>query len=231
VTGRCSRCLIGKVERDRGNHRAALASLRRAIEIVDRMRGGIAADEFKATFLGDKMEVYEDAIRACLDDGGVASIDEAFRLVESAKSRGLADLLASYLREIRPRHTLKHGADNETRARLLKLIEELNWHSSNANLEDEKDGQRRATVADRYGREIVRCEKQIALLFRRLEAEDSPFDDGNRLRAASVAELQDTLESGETAIEYFTTTDEISAFVVTRSTVQLVRKFASKRDV
>ena len=37
-------------------------SFRKAVETVDEMRGGIAADEFKATFLRDKIEVYEDLI-------------------------------------------------------------------------------------------------------------------------------------------------------------------------
>jgi len=223
--------LIGKVARDNGNNRGALESFRRAVEIVEQMRGGIAADEFKATFLGDKMEVYEDAIRACLDDGGDASVEEAFKLVESAKSRGLADLLASYLREAQPRRPTRRTGESETRARLLKLIEELNWHSSHANLEDEKGGQRRANAADRYSREIARCERQIGQLFRRLEAEGSPVDPVERLRAVTPSELQDTLEPGETAIEYFTTGDEISAFVVTRSGAEVVRAIASKHEV
>jgi CHAT domain-containing protein len=222
--------LIGKIERDNGRNRAALWSFRRAVEIVEQMRGGIATDEFKATFLSDKMEVYEDAIRACLDDGGESSIEEAFTLVESAKSRGLADLVASYLRESHPRRP-KRNRESTTRARLLKLIEELNWHSSHANLEDEKGGQRRAQAADRYGREIARCERQIAQLFRRLETEGAPGDPGERLRAATTSDLQDTLEPGETAIEYFTTGDEISAFVITRGGADVVRAFASRREV
>jgi CHAT domain-containing protein len=222
--------LIGKVARDRGNNGIALASFRRAVEIVERMRGGIAADEFKATFLGDKMEVYEDAIRACLDEGGHKSIEEAFRLVESSKSRGLADLLASYLREA-PRPRTARSDESETRARLLKLIEELNWHSSHANLEDQKGGQRRAIVAERYGRDVARCERQIGQLFSRLEAQGSHFNDVERLRAATVSELQDTLEQDETAVEYFTTLDEISAFVVTRRSIDVVRTFASRREI
>jgi CHAT domain-containing protein len=222
--------LIGKVARDRGNNGIALASFRRAVEIVERMRGGIAADEFKATFLGDKMEVYEDAIRACLEEGGHKSIEEAFRLVESSKSRGLADLLASYLREA-PQPRTAQSDESETRARLLKLIEELNWHSSHANLEDQKGGQRRAVVAERYGRDVARCERQIGQLFSRLEAQGSHFNDVERLRAATVSELQDTLEQDETAVEYFTTLDEISAFVVTRRSIDVVRTFASRREV
>jgi CHAT domain-containing protein len=223
--------LIGKIAVSEGNKRVALDSFRRAVAIVEKMRGGIAADEFKATFLADKMDVYEDAIRGCLDEGGTQSIEEAFRMVESAKSRGLADLLASYLRETAPRRQDKRASQGETRAKLLKLIEELNWHSSHAKLEDEKGGQRRANVADRYVREVGRCERQISQLFRRLEAEASTGDDIDHLRSLTPGELQDLLEPSETAIEYFTTGDEVSAFVVTRDSIEIVRSFASKREV
>src|SRR5262249_50764882 len=48
--------LLGKIERDRGNPRDALASFRRSVDIVEEMRGRIAADEFKASFFADKME-------------------------------------------------------------------------------------------------------------------------------------------------------------------------------
>ena len=223
--------LIGKIARDQGRAIAALESFRRGVEIVEEMRGGIAADEFKATFLGDKVEVYEDAIRGCLDVGSDSSIQEAFRLVEAAKSRGLADLLARYLREAGSPRRSKPGPKNDIRERLAKLIEELNWYSSHATLEDERGGQRRAQFADRYSRDSARCERQIALLFRRFEAQAATADGAERLRAATVRELQDALEPDETAIEYFTTEDQISAFVVTRAGIEIVRALASKRDV
>jgi CHAT domain-containing protein len=223
--------LIGKIARDQGRASAALESFRRAVEIVEEMRGGIAADEFKATFLADKVEVYEDAIRACLDAGSDAAIQEAFRLVEAAKSRGLADLLARYLREAGSPRRSKPGPKDDTREELAKLIEELNWYSSHATLEDERGGQRRAQVADRYSRESARCERQIAHLFRRFEDQGATPDGAERLRAATVRELQDTLEPDETAIEYFTTEDQVSAFVVSRDGIEIVRALASKRAV
>lgn len=221
--------LIGKTERALGHARRARESFRRAVDIVEQMRGGIAADDFKATFLGDKLEVYEDAIRACLDEASAASIDEAFRLVELAKSRGLADLLARYLRESSSRRSRPSKKD-DAREKLVKLIEELNWYSSHANLEDEKGGQRRPVFADRYNREIARCERQIASLFHQIESQGASLDDIHQL-TATTAELQDSLESGETAIEYFTTADEISAFVVTRESIDVVRGLASKREM
>lgn len=222
--------LLGQIERDRGNRHDALDCFRRSVDIVEEMRGRIAADEFKASFFGDKMEVYEDAIRACLDESTDRSLGEAFRLVESAKSRGLADLLASYLRETPVPRSKKTTTATRTRERLLKLIEELNWHSAQAHIEDEKGEQRRAAASDRYGREVTRCERQISQLFRRLEAEGAG-ETLMRMRAIHPEELQQSLEHDETAIEYFTTGDEISAFVVTGSRIDVVRGFASKREV
>lgn len=222
--------LIGKTERALGHSRRARESFRRAVDIVEQMRGGIAADDFKATFLGDKLEVYEDAIRACLDEANAGSIGEAFRLVESAKSRGLADLLARYIRESSSRSNSKPSNKESAREKLAKLIEELNWYSSHANLEDEKGGQRRPVFADRYSREIARCERQIATLFQRIESQGASLDDVHQV-TATAAELQESLESDETAIEYFTAGDEISAFVVTRDCIDVVRGLASKREM
>ncbi|MEW6206840.1 MAG: CHAT domain-containing tetratricopeptide repeat protein [Acidobacteriota bacterium] len=221
--------LIGHIERRRGRRGRALENFRRAAEVIEQMRGGIISDEFKATFLRDKMEVYEDAISACLDEGSEVLIEEAFRLVESSKSRALADLLARYLRD--SIQSTQRSPEAETRARLLKLIEDLNWYNSRAGLEDDKGNQRNATLADRYRREVRRCEKQIAQLFRRLEAESSAFAEIHQMQAASASDLKSALGADETAIEYFITGDEISAFVATGERVRLARRIASRHAV
>jgi len=232
VVYRCHH-LIGKLERDAGRHQSALHSFLRAVTTVEKMRGGIAADEFKATFLGGKIEVFEDAIDACLDEGSNKMLDEAFRLVESSKSRSLADLLDRYLREtaVRKPGRTKGKDRDEMRERLRRLIADLNWYSSHATLEDEKGGQRRAAVAERYSREITRCERQITQLFRRIEAKGSSPDEYGRVREAGVDELRATLQADEAAVEYFTTEDKISAFVVSRERVTVVRAIASRREV
>jgi CHAT domain-containing protein len=225
--------LIGKLENDAGRTTNALDRFRRAVEVVEQMRGGIVADEFKATFLGDKIELYEDAISACLDKGGNRYVEEAFRLVESSKSRSLADLLSRYLREHRPpsNKSSRKSADYRNRERLIKAIEDLNWYSSQASLEDEKGGQRRAAAAERYTREIARCERQVAQLFRRLESNGSNFGDLQRLRAISASGLKNALDPRETAVEYFTTGNAISAFVISRDRIEVARNIAVRSEV
>lgn len=219
--------LIGRIERDRNRKRSALEYFRRAVDVVERMRGGIAADEFKASFLVDKIQAYEDTISACLDHGGEEMIEESFRLVEASKSRSLADLLARYVRD--EEQFSRVGED--TRARFSRLIEDLNWYSSQAGLEDDKGNQRSSNVADRYRRAVLRCERQIAQLFRRMESEDSAFAEIQRMDAASVADLRGSLEADEVAVEYFYTGDYVSAFVATRESIRVVRSIAPRREV
>ncbi|HSO75984.1 MAG TPA: CHAT domain-containing protein [Blastocatellia bacterium] len=221
--------LIGRIERDRKRSLPALQSFRSAVETIEKMRGGIAADEFKATFLHDKIHAYEDAIAGCLDNGGEELLDEAFRLVESSKSRALADLLARYVRSADSES--QGGRPSESRERLSRLIEDLNWYSSQAGLAEDKGDQRSAGVADRYRHTVVRCERQIAQLFRRMETEAPGFAEIQQMKGASLADLRETLQPGETVIEYFTTGEHISAFIASRDGIQVVRRIAAKGEV
>jgi hypothetical protein len=221
--------LIGKVESGQQRNRKALQSFRRAIEIIERMRGAVASDEFRATFLRDKIEVYEDAISACLDEGSPAMLKEAFQLVESSKSRALADLIASYLRET-PQASRKSAPD-ESRLKLLKLIEELNWYNAQSNIEDQKGGQRKAQVVQKYARETLRCERQITELFRKMEVTGSKFAEIQRMHALTAQNLCAVLEADEIAIEYFTTGDRVSAFIASPNELQLARDIASKQEL
>ena len=222
--------LMGRIERDRKHPQPALENFRRAVETIEKLRGGIAADEFKATFLHDKIYAYEDAIAACLDEGSDALIEEAFRLVESSKSRALADLLARYVRTSTESEASAALAP-ETRKRLARLIEDLNWYSSQAGLAEDKGDQRSAEVADRYRQAVARCEQQIAQLFRRMETEAPAFAEIQRMDGATLADLRATLLPGETVIEYFMTGDHVSAFVASREGVQVARRIAAKREV
>lgn len=222
--------LIGRIHRDHNRSTKALESFRRAVQIIETMRGGISADEFKATFLHDKIPAYEDAVAVCLDHGSEEFTEEAFRLVESSKSRALADLLGRYVRGS-SEDAARSGLTPETRSRLSKLIEELNWYSSQAGLAEDKGDQRSAETAGRYRHAVVRCERQVAQLFRRMETEAPEFAEIQRMEGASLTDSRSALEPGETLIEYFTTGDSVSAFVASHDEVQVARDIASKSEI
>ena len=225
-----SQHLLGRIERDRNRNDRALDRFRGAVKAIERLRGGIAADEFKATFLQDKSEAYEDAISACLEQDSEELIAEAFSLVESSKSRALADLMARYLRG-----TAETGEEStfilDIRAKLDKLIEDLNWYGSQAGLAEDKGDQRSAETADRYRSAIAKCERQIAQLFRRLESEVPAFVEIQRMESASISDLRDCLSPDETLIEYFSTGEYLSAFVAAHNEIQVARKIVRRSEI
>jgi CHAT domain-containing protein/tetratricopeptide (TPR) repeat protein len=219
--------LLGQLQRQR--QRPALEHFRKAVAVIEKLRSSIAADEFKTTFLRDKVEAYEDAIKACMDEGGAEFVEEAFRLVEASKSRALADLLARYVND--SDRQAGRGLSPENRKQLAKLIGDLNWYSSQAGLEEDKGEQRKGEVADRYRREVLRCEKQIAQLFSRMEVESSIFADVRKAQSTNLQDLREALKADECAIEYFIAGDEISAFIATPEGIEMVRNIASKTEV
>jgi len=107
----------------------------------------------------------------------------------------------------------------------------MNWYSTNAGLEDDKGEQRSAQVAMRCRKTLARCERQVAHLFRQMETEEVAFAEIQRMPSTTRKGFQAVLGPGETAIEYFTTGDEVSAFVATSQGVRLVRKVASKCEI
>lgn len=234
--GLAYRChhLTGRIHAQRGQEEMALESFRRSVEIVEQLRGGIAADEFKGAFLTDKLDVYEDSVRLCLDaaekSGKTGLMEEAFRLVELSKSRALADLVARYLRGAEKESAKSPKTKlEETRARLLQSIEELNWYSSNLGLEDDKGEQRSANVAGRYQQAVVKSERRIAGLFRRLQTEDGSNLDADGARPVNSNGLRQILAEDEAVIEYFVAGDEICCFIATRDRLKVVRGIASRR--
>ncbi|HLF83319.1 MAG TPA: CHAT domain-containing protein, partial [Blastocatellia bacterium] len=112
-----------------------------------------------------------------------------------------------------------------------KLIEDLNWYGSQAGLAEDKGDQRSAEAADRYRHAVAGCERQITQLFRRIETEAPAFAEIQRMEGASLSDLSEALEPGETLVEYFTTGEHVSAFIASRDGIQVVRRIARKSEV
>lgn len=221
--------LIGRIAQNGGRSRDALRAFRRAVKIIEGMRAGVAVDQFKATFLNDKIPIYEDAISACLAHGGSARIREAFQLVESSKSRALAEMIARFARGAQ--NAKRSGRTGKT-AQLDKLLEDLNWYSAQVGFEDDKGRDQRSAEALRhYQQAAVRCETQIARLFRLLEGSGHATADLCAMRTVAAKQLLEVIRPGETLIEYFTTGNELCAFVADSGRFDVVRAIALRSDV
>lgn len=220
--------LLGRIQRDRNRPDRALDCFRQSVEAIEQMREWIAADELKARFLEDKAQIYEDAIGACLDRRNRALEREAFRLVESSKSRALAELLVRYSRESGDAGTRDEGSLRGGE-QLLKLTEDLNWHISQSRLEEEKGKPRAESTLAHHRAAALRCERQIKQMFSRMESEGQ--HEHARMHPIGVADLPDILRDDEVAVEYFTIGGDLSVFIVSARSIHVLRSITSMRNV
>ncbi len=219
--------LRGRLHRAGGATDLAIADLRAAVVEVERVRGTLQAEQFRAAFLGNRLEIYEDLVAQTLDQGGPEATAEAFATVERAKSRALLDVVSGTVDV-----TVTPGADRHDPAEASLLTEmarlraELNWHYSLLTEDASAGTAQEPTVWQRAVRER---ERELDALQNRIAATRGvaglyapPID----LRAA-----QQMLPSDAALIEYFLAGDELMVFVIRHDNAWVFRDLADVSEL
>lgn len=212
---------LGRVAEISREDEAASRHYEEALAHLEAIHRDLRVDEFQASFMDDKLEVYEAAVRLALRRGDV---EAAFDYVERAKAGVLLDLLARGLE-------LLDEERDELLERLRALREEWHWHASQLEgyapgKEDEpvRSGERvrRATIRD--------VEHRLSEAWRQLRLRRPHYTtlSGRRL---SLAGVQARLPDDILLIEYYAVEGEMLAFLVNRRDVELVELGAKTDDV
>ena len=106
---------LGQLRRRQGRSEEAQRRLITAVDEIERLRGTVAQEAMRTSFLADKVAAYEELLQLYLDNGNA---EQAFAVGERAKSRALIDLLTGLVAG-RP-------ADNDVQWQLQSLQAELN---------------------------------------------------------------------------------------------------------
>ncbi|MCZ7569637.1 MAG: CHAT domain-containing protein [Ardenticatenaceae bacterium] len=213
----------GLLHRAQGAAEAAVADLRAAVEQVERVRGTLQAERFRAAFLGNRLAIYEDLVTQVLDRGDAEAPAEAFAVVERAKSRALLDL-------VRGAFDLAEAAEPEPGepaaaallAELTRLRAELNWLYS--QLDDGDSALQRRSLID-WQRAVRHREQALDALQSRLAATRGPA----ALYAPPIdlATAQRLVPPDTALIEYFIADGSLLAFVLRDGHVRVFRGLAS----
>ncbi|QIN80461.1 CHAT domain-containing protein [Rubrobacter marinus] len=210
---------LGRLRRLQGRDEEARALLEAAVEEIERLRGTVAQDAMRASFLRDKTAAYEGLLQVNLDRGE-ADVRRAFAVAERAKSRGLVDLLVGVAEKERGVF-----ADPESEGRLRALQADLNA-TYNELLGIPADGEHQASPTDLHAR-AAELEREISLLRLQVPATaPDPF--------VASEPLEDTLGAlspDVTLVAYHVVGDEIMAFVNARGRVRVARHLGSASAV
>ncbi|HZC84561.1 MAG TPA: tetratricopeptide repeat protein, partial [Rubrobacter sp.] len=111
---------LGSLRRLQGRDEEARVLLEAAVDEIERLRGTVAHETMRASFLRDKTTAYEELLKLHLARGGEEGSRSAFAIAERAKSRALVDLLTGVVKESPTR------ADDAVEGRIRDLQSDLN---------------------------------------------------------------------------------------------------------
>ncbi len=192
--------LRGDLARDAGDDEAALAAFTEAISDLEQVQGRILT-EYRASFLADKVDVFEAAVDLLLRRG---DIERAFEMVERAKSRALVDALAGGL-DIRVRPRTREQAE---------LADQL------AQLRREHDA-----LADQpaASEELERLERGIGQILEELRLTGADDLERLALLEGRVYSPRPLLDAATAIVEFYRVGGDLLVFVLDRSSLRVRR--------
>jgi tetratricopeptide (TPR) repeat protein len=208
---------LGSLRRLQGRDEEARVLLESAVDEIERLRGTVAHETMRASFLRDKTTAYEELLKLHLARGGERGSHSAFSIAERAKSRALVDLLTGVVQGSAT------PADEAVEGRIRDLQSDLNVTYTRMLGGTEGDGHG-MPVPDLRGR-AIELEREIDQL---------------RLRASATSDLfappavSDSLEhppSDVTLLAYHLVGDEIVAFLQGQGGIRVVRNTGSVATV
>jgi CHAT domain-containing protein/tetratricopeptide (TPR) repeat protein len=180
-----------------------------AAQELERHQARLHHDELRVTFFKGRQRAYEALVRLSLESDD--HLSTAYAWCERARSRGLIELLS---------HCAPASlriADQSLLAKVNRLREELNIQYARAHPESRPI----ATSSDFETIEIK--EQELSRTLRDVSKQDPEYASLQQVSIATLDSLQAALPKRTTVIEYFTTGDEVLAFIVSSQDARVVR--------
>ncbi len=197
---------IGRAHFREGRYPEALEAYKEAVTQAEGLRGSLQDAALRSGFLEDKQEMYNGAVFSAV---ALRKPDEAFALAERARSRAFLDLLGT--QTVLSKGKTRALVDEEIRLRTRLAATKA--AADEAGEDDAADGRAEAEAAERaYGEFLDRVRKENLEQASLMSVEP-----------VNVPELQALLPEGTTLVEYLVGRNTALAWVVSRSSVTVVR--------
>jgi tetratricopeptide (TPR) repeat protein len=208
---------LGSLRRVQGRDEEARVLLEAAVDEIERLRGTVAHETMRASFLRDKITAYEELLKLHLARGGEEGSHSAFAIAERAKSRALVDLLTGVVKDSAT------PTDDAVEGRIRDLQSDLNVTYTQMFEGTAYDGHE-TPLPDLRGR-AIELEREISQLRLRAAATSDPF---------TPPLAPDSLEhppSDVKLVAYHLVGDEIVTFVQGQSGIRVVRNAGSAATI
>ncbi len=209
--------MLGCAEEALGAPEAAYQAYLRAHGLLEGLRSQLNAEEMKIAFLKDKLAIYEALVRICLARGTPTDHEAAFKFIEQAKSRSLADLIA-----FRATHI---PAPRETRRVLVEQVgalrEQLHWYARTLQIMEGRPTTGKSHI-ERLRRLARDCERRLAEAFSTLWVEESEFAEIQAVGSIPLDAIRSALPAGAALLQYYRVGDAFHACLLSARGLKMV---------
>lgn len=215
-----ARELYGDLLLESGDRAGAYREYARAVQQIERMRGGIRVDEYRSAFFKDKVHLFEKLIRLCLDPEAGLRPEDAFYYLESCKARTLIDQV---LKQFEGVSADAAGIPAEYLDRWRRIREELNWFYNKVGRHEPATDSRRLVASPGDWEEIRQREQALADVMREIQIRDPHFAWLGETAGITAGELQTLLGEDEVLLEYYFDGEDTQIFVIDRNGLRIER--------
>jgi CHAT domain-containing protein len=209
--------VLGLIREAQRETQAAYTAFEKARAGLEHLRSHLGTEDLKVAFLKDKLAVYESLVTICLTLGPERNRQaDAFRYIEHAKSRSLADLIAFRASTLAPR------VESDLSAGVQNLRQQINAHYRQIELEEVKHEKRSARRIETLRRRTRALENQLVKSLNAIRATDQEFAALQGGTAFGIDEIREVLTPGTVLLEYYQARSQIYACVLSRERIDVV---------
>ncbi len=210
----------GLVSKAQNKIKQAIEDFENSTEQIERIRGSLQAEQFRAAYITNRLGVYHDLVATLLDQSDEKSIARAFLGAEQAKSRSLLDTVRGAIETNKPSEvTTTDPGEAQIVSESSRLRGEINALYSQLG----RTGSlvQSQTITEDWRKALHKREHELQRLENRLASTRGVS--GLYAPPVDLAATQSLLPEKAAIIEYFIANDEVLAFVITRSSIKVYR--------
>jgi CHAT domain-containing protein/predicted negative regulator of RcsB-dependent stress response len=186
----------GRIHEKKGQADSAIVSYKKAIEIIESIRGKFTIEEFKSIYLDNKIDVYDRLIQLLI---GRNMEREAFYYSERARARAFLDMLANKKPDIR------EGADKNyiEKEQLLSFqIQQLKKQIQKSMFDFYENETLRAMNVS-LNEELERTRKEYSEVILQLKLMNSSYPSLISIEPPPLLTIQSSLDDSTALLEYW----------------------------
>jgi len=209
--------VLGQVEEELGRWDSAWNAYQAARLEIENLRSRLWGDDLKISILKDKLAVYEALVWLSLwrRAPGPAFTEEAFLLVQQAKSRSLADQIA--FPWLAP-----SAHPSEIEKRVQEIRRDLNWHYRQIELSSLLAKSGLPAQLETLRRQAREQEERLVRGLSELRAAAAGPSPADGFRAVDIAQIHGSLAADAMLLEYYEVRGTLYVCLLTRGQIRIV---------